>query len=160
MSTGNTWQLQTGTAEETRALGRRLGRGALPGDVFYLEGELGAGKTTLLQGLGEALAVTEPVTSPSFSLLHFHPGPLPLYHADLYRLAPDEVADIGLEEAFAAPGVVAIEWAERLPLNQRAPGLRIAISYGEEPEARQVTLIPEGARAEALAAQLVAESNG
>ena len=75
------------SAQETHALGARLGRSARPGEVFALSGELGAGKTCFIQGLAEGLGIEGQVQSPTFVLVAEHRGRLPLYHVDLYRTA-------------------------------------------------------------------------
>jgi tRNA threonylcarbamoyladenosine biosynthesis protein TsaE len=107
-------------AEATRSLGISLGQSLPAGSVILLEGDLGAGKTTLVQGIGEGLGITEPIVSPTFTLINeYTEGRLPLYHLDLYRLQPAEVEALNLEsywEGTEVPlGIVAIEWAERLP---------------------------------------------
>ena len=86
------------------------------GAVVLLYGELGAGKTAFVRGLAEGLGAdpTE-VSSPTFTLIQEYAGRLPLYHVDLYRLERAEVDDLGLDELEAGAGVVAIEWADRLP---------------------------------------------
>ncbi|MBN1458936.1 MAG: tRNA (adenosine(37)-N6)-threonylcarbamoyltransferase complex ATPase subunit type 1 TsaE, partial [Armatimonadetes bacterium] len=103
------------SAEETRRFGDSLARVLAPGDLLCLFGDLGAGKTTFVQGLARGLGTDEPATSPSFTLIHEHPGPVPLYHLDLYRLGPGDLGEAGVEEALRAPAVLAVEWAERLP---------------------------------------------
>lgn len=113
MTTANRTIVSTTGAAQTRALGRRLGRLLRAGDVVLLQGPLGAGKTTLAQGIGAALGVEGPVNSPTFVLLARHDGPLPLYHADLYRLdSADDVLDLALAEQ-AADGVLLVEWPDR-----------------------------------------------
>ena len=124
----------TCTADATRELGRVLAARLQPGDVLCLRGELGAGKTTFIQGLAEGLGVTDPVTSPSFTLIHEHRGRLRFYHLDLYRLAPVDLADIGIEEVLAAEAVVAIEWAERLPADLCGDGLDLDIDFEQSDE--------------------------
>ncbi len=106
----------TTTPEQTRALARDLAQRLERGDVVLLEGDLGAGKTTFIQGLAQGLGVPEDVyvSSPTFALITEYPGRMILYHVDLYRLEPEEVLDLGLEELLAQ-GILAIEWAERLP---------------------------------------------
>src|SRR5437868_13980651 len=84
--------IRTGSAEETRALGRRLGELLQPGDLVTLAGPFGAGKTTLVQGIGEGLGIDDKLTSPSFTLVNeYLPSEsgarLPFFHFDLYRLA-------------------------------------------------------------------------
>ncbi|HEY0511279.1 MAG TPA: tRNA (adenosine(37)-N6)-threonylcarbamoyltransferase complex ATPase subunit type 1 TsaE [Thermoanaerobaculia bacterium] len=132
----------TNSAEETRALGRALGRELAPDGVLLLSGELGAGKTVLARGIGEALGLDpREVQSPTFNLIREHRGSGGrLVHVDLYRLEPRETAALGLEELLAGPGVKVVEWAERLPF--AVPGaraLRLARIVGfEEGEAREV----------------------
>jgi len=100
--------------EETSAAGERLASSLRSGDVVLLYGELGAGKTAFVRGLAHGLGADPgEVSSPTFTLVQEYPGRLTLYHVDLYRLEPREVADIGLEEIVLGDGIVAIEWAER-----------------------------------------------
>lgn len=107
-------------AEATKSLGIKLGESLLPGSTILLSGDLGAGKTTLVQGIGEGLGIIEPIVSPTFTLINEYPeGRIPLYHLDLYRLESGEVEGLNVEtywEGIETPlGIVAIEWAERLP---------------------------------------------
>ena len=85
--------IRTHSAEETYALGTRLGKMAQPGQVYALKGDLGSGKTVLTKGFAAGLGVEEPVTSPTFTILMVHEsGRLPLYHYDVYRISdPDEM---------------------------------------------------------------------
>ena len=120
-------------AEATRSLGVSLGESLPAGSVILLEGDLGAGKTTLVQGIGEGLGITEPIVSPTFTLINEYPeGRIPLYHLDLYRLQPTEIETLNPEsywEGIEAPlGIVAIEWAERLPYKPLSY-LQISLSY-------------------------------
>ena len=107
-------------AAATRACGQWLGAALPAGSTLLLFGDLGAGKTTFAQGLGVGLEIPEPIASPTFALVNeYLDGRLPLYHFDLYRLAPAEVdalaPDLYWEGREVAPGIVAIEWAQRLP---------------------------------------------
>ena len=101
----------------TRAIAARLAQGLQPGAVLLLSGDLGAGKTAFVRGLAEGLGIdADAVTSPTFTLVHeYRGGRLPLVHVDLYRLDSAELDEIGLDADAAGRGVVAIEWAERLP---------------------------------------------
>ncbi|MFS0517009.1 tRNA (adenosine(37)-N6)-threonylcarbamoyltransferase complex ATPase subunit type 1 TsaE [Nostoc sp. UIC 10607] len=131
--------------EATLRLGIALGESLTPGSVILLEGDLGSGKTTLVQGIGKGLGITEPIVSPTFTLINeYTEGRLPLYHLDLYRLEPQEVAALNLEsywEGFEViPGIVAIEWAERLPYKPNSY-LSVSLTYGHG-GARQVELLP------------------
>ncbi len=133
--------------EATKALGEKLGQNLPEGTVLLLQGDLGAGKTTLVQGIGEGLGISEPIVSPTFTLINeYHQGRLPLYHLDLYRLEPEAVAGLYLEqyweEGERLPGITAIEWPEKLPylpLNY----LEIQLSYSEG-TGRQAILQPVG----------------
>lgn len=107
-------------AAATRSLGIALGQTLPAGSVLLLEGELGSGKTTLVQGLGEGLSIQDAIDSPTFTLINeYFEGRLPLYHLDLYRLDATATAALSLETYWdgteAELGIVAIEWAERLP---------------------------------------------
>jgi tRNA threonylcarbamoyladenosine biosynthesis protein TsaE len=109
-----TGEIQTSSEEETVAAGERLAAKLRAGDVVLLYGDLGAGKTAFVRGLASGLgAPREEVSSPTFTLVQEYRGRLTLYHVDLYRVAPEEVDDLGLDELAAADGVVAVEWAER-----------------------------------------------
>ncbi|MEH2298004.1 MAG: tRNA (adenosine(37)-N6)-threonylcarbamoyltransferase complex ATPase subunit type 1 TsaE [Nostoc sp.] len=126
-------------------LGITLSESLTPGSVILLEGDLGAGKTTLVQGIGKGLGITEPIVSPTFTLINeYTEGRLPLYHLDLYRLEPQEVAALNLESYWEGveviPGIVAVEWAERLPYKPDSY-LSVSLTYGHE-GTRQVELIP------------------
>jgi tRNA threonylcarbamoyladenosine biosynthesis protein TsaE len=87
------------------------------GDVLALEGDLGSGKTTFVKGIAAGLGVAgrDGVKSPTFVLMHIYPGPIPLYHFDLYRLrGKDDLAALGLEEfAYDPKAVTCVEWAEK-----------------------------------------------
>lgn len=138
----------TRSAAETRALGRRLTLHMQPGDLLCLRGELGAGKTTLIQGLAEGLGIADPVTSPSFTLVHEHAGSLPLIHIDLYRLGGPDIADIGLEEVIDSEAVVAVEWSERLPPGLARDALDIDITFDEaDDDTRRIHLRARSPRA-------------
>ncbi len=111
------WETTTESPEETRNLGRLLGKFATAGQVVLLNGDLGAGKTCFAQGVANGLAVSSasPVTSPSYTLLNIHYGRLPFYHFDLYRLSHvDDLADLGYDEFAEGDGLTLIEWADRM----------------------------------------------
>ena len=100
-------------AEDTFALGKRLGENAKPGDVYTLVGDLGVGKTVFTQGLAEGLGIGESVSSPTFTIVQvYEEGRLPLYHFDVYRIGDiSEMDEIGYEDCFYGEGVCLIEWA-------------------------------------------------
>ncbi|ERN41837.1 ATPase, YjeE family [Rubidibacter lacunae KORDI 51-2] len=114
------WQTHLEDAAATQRLGYRLGQQLIPGSTLLLHGDLGAGKTTLVQGLGAGLGIDQAIASPTFALANeYLEGRVPLYHLDLYRLEPPAVAGL-LPELYwegeeVLPGIVAIEWAQRLP---------------------------------------------
>lgn len=134
-------------AEATRSLGVSLGQSLPAGSAILLEGDLGSGKTTLVQGLGEGLGITEPIVSPTFTLINeYTEGRLPLYHLDLYRLESEEVAALHLEiywEGVEVPlGIMAIEWAERLQYKPDSY-LSVLLRYSTD-NGRQAYLVPVG----------------
>ena len=112
-----TMLFQTSSADETRNLGKRLGKILLAGDIILLFGDLGAGKTTFSQGVASGLGVgqDEYVRSPTFTLINQYQGRIPVHHIDLYRIESlAEMANIGLEDTFDGEGAVLVEWAEKL----------------------------------------------
>jgi tRNA threonylcarbamoyladenosine biosynthesis protein TsaE len=139
----------THNPEETAALARRLAAHLQAGDLILLQGGLGAGKTTFVQGLAQGLGVREPVTSPTFTLIHHYSGGrLPLFHFDLYRLEGEqEIADLGFEEYLEQRGVIVVEWAERLGSLTPSEYLRVNITRSGE-NARAFDLQPFGTRYE------------
>ncbi len=107
--------LRADSLASTHAIAAALARLARVGDVIVLAGEMGAGKTAFAQGFGRALGVTEPITSPTFTLVHSYPcdGKLTLHHADLYRLdRMIDVEELALHELAEFGGVVLIEWGD------------------------------------------------
>lgn len=142
------WKIVLPNPDATRRLGRALGETARRGDCLLLSGDLGAGKTSLAQGIALALGITEPVTSPTFTLLNAYKGRLAFSHIDLYRLEPQEVVGIGLAETWLEPrGLTVIEWPERLIeplLPEDYLTLTLTIGPGE---GRTAALAAEGRRA-------------
>ena len=106
--------IETRSPEETFALGEKLGREAKPGQIYTLNGDLGTGKTVFTQGFAAGLGITEPVNSPTFTILQvYEEGRMPFYHFDVYRIGDvEEMDEIGYEDCFYGEGVCLIEWAE------------------------------------------------
>src|SRR4051812_12913084 len=108
--------VETHNADETQALGARLGSAVEAGDVILLKGPFGAGKTTFVQGLARGLGVEDQVTSPSFVIACEYQGRIPLYHVDLYRLDEMDATTLeALAEYFGGDGVCAVEWPDTVP---------------------------------------------
>ena len=105
---------ETFSPEETFELGRRIGEKAKPGEVFTLIGDLGVGKTVFTQGMAAGLGITEPVSSPTFTILQvYEEGRCPFYHFDVYRIGDlSEMDEFGYEDCFYGEGVSLIEWAD------------------------------------------------
>ena len=122
----------TTSEHDTAKIGVQLAQTLRAGSVVLLHGDLGAGKTAFIRGLAEGLGIpADAVSSPTFTLIQeYRGGRLPLFHVDLYRLDdPREIEDLGLDE-IAADGVLAIEWAEKLPRRPSA-AVEVSITHGE-----------------------------
>jgi len=118
--------------------------GRLPGKaVLALHGELGSGKTCFVRGLARALDVSQPVTSPTYTIVNEYRGRRPLYHVDLYRINdPDELFGLGFEEYIDAPeGLTAVEWAERGGDLVPEDAVHIQFETGESPDERVITVL-------------------
>ena len=143
-------QIITHSADETQALGQRLAKRLLPGDVIAYFGDLGAGKTALTRGIAQGLGVTDLVTSPTYTIVNeYLTGRIPLFHFDMYRLgSSDELFDIGWEDYLARGGVCAVEWSENVEDALR-DAIHITIEKDPlEPDTRRIT-IEGGSRFEA-----------
>lgn len=138
------------TAEDTEALGERLGALLNEPLVLACYGDLGAGKTTLARGVARGLGASAPVTSPTFVLQHIdNSGRLPFYHFDAYRLSSARaLLELGWEEC--DDGVILLEWSERVPEALPADRLDIHLS----PETRVAELVAHGPVAERVLAAL------
>jgi tRNA threonylcarbamoyladenosine biosynthesis protein TsaE len=138
----------TCSADETSALGARLGRLLQPGDFIALTGELGAGKTQFARGVARGLDVDPalPVTSPTYTLMNVLPGRVVLYHFDLYRLSgDDDAAELGFAEYFHGRGVCIVEWAERLALELPGELLTVHFQHGGD-DTRRIEFTALGPR--------------
>ena len=112
----NTMEFITNSPEETEAVGAALGKILTPGAVIAYRGDLGAGKTAFTRGLARGLGYTEPVTSPTYTIVNeYLGGRMPLFHFDMYRLrSSDDLWDIGWEDYLERGGVCAVEWSENV----------------------------------------------
>ncbi len=106
--------IESNSAEESFALGQKIGEWVKPGTIISLTGDLGVGKTVFTQGLAKGLGITEPVNSPTFTIVQvYESGRLPFYHFDVYRIGDvEEMDEIGYEDYFYGNGVCLIEWAD------------------------------------------------
>ena len=99
--------------KETYELGKKMGEQAKKGDVYLLLGDLGVGKTVFTQGFADGLGITEPISSPTFTIVQeYEDGRMSFYHFDVYRIGDvEEMEEIGYEDYFYGDGVCLIEWA-------------------------------------------------
>jgi tRNA threonylcarbamoyladenosine biosynthesis protein TsaE len=122
----------TRSAEETIAWGRGFAARLKAPLLVLLTGELGSGKTTLTKGIVAGLGVADEdgVTSPTFTLVHVYGEEAKVYHGDLYRIESfHDFETLGLEDVFAAPAVVILEWSEKFPLESPWPSVRLRLEH-------------------------------
>ncbi len=135
-------QITTHSADETQALGQKLASRLAPGDVIAYFGDLGAGKTAFARGLAQGLGITDPVTSPTYTIVNeYLSGRIPLFHFDMYRLSSsDELFDIGWEDYLSRGGVCAVEWSENVE-DALQDAIRVTIEKdADEPDTRHITI--------------------
>ena len=135
-------QITTHSADETQALGQKLASRLAPGDVIAYFGDLGAGKTAFTRGLAQGLGITDPVTSPTYTIVNeYLSGRIPLFHFDMYRLSSsDELFDIGWEGYLSRGGVCAVEWSENVE-DALQDAIRVTIEKdADEPDTRHITI--------------------
>jgi tRNA threonylcarbamoyladenosine biosynthesis protein TsaE len=146
MGPATRFRVLTSSAAGTCRVGEGVGALARPGDVILLGGDLGAGKTTFTQGLARALGVGEPVTSPTFTLVHSYEGSVTrLLHADVYRLERlRDVVDLGLAELLEDGAVAVVEWGQQAAPALPADHLDVGISFGTGECDRTIVLEPVG----------------
>lgn len=126
--------IESFSPEDTYLLGKQIGESVSAGSVFTLVGDLGVGKTVFTQGLAQGLGITEPVNSPTFTIVQiYEEGRLPLYHFDVYRIGdPSEMDEIGYEDYFYGDGVCLIEWANLI--GELLPERYVEITIAKDPE--------------------------
>jgi tRNA threonylcarbamoyladenosine biosynthesis protein TsaE len=134
--------------EETHTLGRQIGEAAQPGEVYTLIGDLGVGKTVFTQGFADGLGITEPVSSPTFTIIQvYDEGRMPFYHFDVYRIGDvEEMDEIGYEDCFYGDGVCMIEWANLI--REILPERYREVTIEKDPERgfdyRRITICENG----------------
>ena len=124
--------VQSFCAEDTYEIGKKIGQEAVPGQVICLYGNLGVGKTVFTQGVAAGLGITEPVSSPTFTIVQvYEEGRLPFYHFDVYRIGDiEEMEEIGYDDYFFGKGICLIEWAELI--EEILPDDRISITIEKD----------------------------
>lgn len=144
--------IETHDPEETFEVGRTIGMNAKPGQIYTLTGDLGVGKTVFTQGVAAGLGITEPVNSPTFTIIQeYEDGRLPFYHFDVYRIGDlEEMEEIGYDDYFFGQGICLIEWAELI--EEILPEKRIEVTIEKDLEKgfeyRKITIEERGEEAE------------
>ena len=140
--------IETHDPEETFEVGRTIGMNAKPGQIYTLTGDLGVGKTVFTQGVAAGLGITEPVNSPTFTIIQeYEDGRLPFYHFDVYRIGDlEEMEEIGYDDYFFGQGICLIEWAELI--EEILPEKRIEVTIEKDLEKgfeyRKITIEERG----------------
>lgn len=136
--------IETNSWEETFALGEELGKNAKEQDVYTLIGDLGVGKTVLTQGIGKGLGISEPINSPTFTIVQvYEEGRIPFYHFDVYRIGDvEEMYEVGYEEYVYGDGLTMIEWANLIEeiLPPRRKEIRIEKDLEKGFDYRKITI--------------------
>lgn len=124
--------IESNRREDTALLGEVLGRLAVPGQIYTLNGDLGVGKTVFTQGLARGLDIAEPISSPTFTIVQeYDGGRLPFYHFDVYRIGDiEEMEEIGYDDYFFGTGVTIIEWANLI--EELLPAQRICVTIEKD----------------------------
>lgn len=137
-------QLDSFSEKETFQIAKELAQKAGPGEVYCLSGDLGVGKTIFTKGFAAGLGITEPVSSPTFTIVQiYEEGRLPLYHFDVYRIEDiEEMEEIGYEDCFYGEGVCLIEWAELIKeiLPEHCRNIKIEKNLEKGFDYRQITI--------------------
>lgn len=140
-------RLQTTTrgADETHALGRRIGALLRAGDVVVLDGELGTGKTVFAKGIAVGLGITEPVVSPTFTVVREYDAPTPLVHVDVYRLDHlQELHDLGFDDLVGGDAVTVVEWGDRVSALLPTDRLEVLLEPGSGDDDRTLSIDAAG----------------
>jgi tRNA threonylcarbamoyladenosine biosynthesis protein TsaE len=140
-----TLRTTTHDAAETHALGQRLGALLRAGDVVVLDGELGTGKTVLAKGIAVALGITDPVVSPTFTVVREYDAPTPMVHVDVYRLDHlQELHDLGFDDLVGEEAVTVVEWGDRVSAVLPSDRLRVLLEAGDGDDDRLVSVDAAG----------------
>lgn len=144
-------EIITADERQTQDVAKSIAQSLKPGSFIALYGDLGAGKTAFTRGLAKGLGVTEPVLSPTFTLLKVYTsGSLPLYHFDVYRIAdPEELIDLGFYDLAAGDGICITEWAELIAEELPPDRLDVFVEYTDEADGRRIKTVPRGGFKEA-----------
>ncbi|MDR3644474.1 MAG: tRNA (adenosine(37)-N6)-threonylcarbamoyltransferase complex ATPase subunit type 1 TsaE [Clostridia bacterium] len=138
-------QIVSHSQKETAAAGAALARRLAAGDVVAFFGGLGAGKTSFIAGMAEGLGVTDPVSSPTFALVHEYRGPVPLYHFDMYRVTnEDDLFSTGFFDYLDSGGICTVEWSENIEGALPTETVRVSIEYGTGENDRMITIEGKG----------------
>ncbi len=145
----------TSSTDETLALAATVGEVLRPGDVVSLVGDLGAGKTVFARGVARALGITEPVQSPSFTIVREYDGRVPLVHVDVYRIDTfQELHDLGFEELVRDDAVTLVEWGDVIDGMLPADHLDVRLAAGADDDERVVEIEGHGRSWRARASEL------
>ncbi len=130
--------------QETYEIAKQLAEQAVPGEIYCLSGDLGVGKTVFTKGFASGIGITEPVSSPTFTIVQiYEEGRMPLYHFDVYRIEDiEEMEEIGYEDCFYGEGVCLVEWAEliRELLPENCKKLKIEKDLAKGYDYRRITM--------------------
>ena len=136
-------RIVTHSAQETEAAARTFAAQLRPGACLAMYGDLGAGKTCFIRGLAAGLGCADPVSSPTFAIVHDYRGPKPLCHFDMYRIDADGLEDTGFYEYLDSGRIIACEWCENIEDAIPADAVRIHIEYGQAENERIITISGE-----------------
>lgn len=136
--------IETYTASETFEIGKKIGEQAQSGQIYTLVGDLGVGKTVFTQGVAAGLQITEPINSPTFTIIQvYEEGRMPFYHFDVYRIGDiEEMEEIGYDDYFFGDGICLIEWANLIEeiLPEQIVSIRIEKDLEKGFDYRKITI--------------------
>jgi len=137
----------TASVDQTQSVAAAVADLVVAGDLVLLSGDLGAGKTAFVKGFAAELGVTQPVTSPTFTLAQRYEGRLTVHHLDVYRLAQlSEVVDLAIPELLDGATVTLIEWGDVIVPALPADYLEVAFTFGDGDDDRRLAFRAVGPR--------------